>query len=92
MKNTNYVPQIASHISLLFLFFLLHYLVRALGLLPQAGDRMSQSSNETIKSFNKSVSQSVCQSVCQSVRQSVGESVNQSASLTVSRSVSDSVS
>ena len=59
MKNTNSVPQIASHISLLFLFLLLHYLVRALGLLPQAGDRMSQSSNQTIKSFNQSVSKSI---------------------------------
>ena len=61
MKNTNSVPQIASHISLLFLFFLLHYLVRASGLLPQAGDRMSQSSNQTIKSFNQSVSKSIIQ-------------------------------
>ena len=67
MKNTNYVPQIASHISLLFLFFLLHYLVRALGLLPQAGDRMSQSSNETIKSFNQSVSKSIIQLISQCV-------------------------
>ena len=65
MKNTNSVPQIASHISLLFLFFLLHYLVRALGLLPQAGDRMSQSSNETIKSFNQSVSKSIIQLISQ---------------------------
>lgn len=67
MKNTNSVPQIASHISLLFLFFLLHYLVRALGLLPQAGDRMSQSSNETIKSFNQSVSKSIIQLISQCV-------------------------
>ena len=67
MKNTNSVPQIASHISLLFLFFLLHYLVRALGLLPQAGDRMSQSSNETIKSFNQSVSKSIIQPISQCV-------------------------
>ena len=67
MKNTNSVPQIASHISLLFLFFLLHYLVRALGLLPQAGDRMSQSSNETIKSFNQSVSKSKIQLISQCV-------------------------
>ena len=65
MKNTNSVPQIASHISLLFLFLLLHYLVRALGLLPQAGDRMSQSSNETIKSFNQSVSKSIIQLISQ---------------------------
>ena len=65
MKNTNSVPQIASHISLLFLFFPLHYLVRALGLLPQAGDRMSQSSNETIKSFNQSVSKSIIQLISQ---------------------------
>ena len=67
MKNTNSVPQIASHISLLFLFFLLHYLVRASGLLPQAGDRMSQSSNETIKSFNQSVSKSIIQLISQCV-------------------------
>lgn len=67
MKNTNSVPQIASHISLLFLFFLLHYLVRALGLLPQAGDRMSQSSNETIKSFNQSVSKLIIQLISQCV-------------------------
>ena len=67
MKKTNSVPQIASHISLLFLFFLLHYLVRALGLLPQAGDRMSQSSNETIKSFNQSVSKSIIQLISQCV-------------------------
>ena len=67
MKNTNSVPQIASHISLLFLFFLLHHLVRALGLLPQAGDRMSQSSNETIKSFNQSVSKSIIQLISQCV-------------------------
>lgn len=67
MKNTNSVPQIASHISLLFLFFLLHYLVRALGLLPQAGDRMSQSSSETIKSFNQSVSKSIIQLISQCV-------------------------
>ena len=67
MKNTNSVPQIASHISLLFLFFLLHYLVRALGLLPQAGDRMSQSSNQTIKSFNQSVSKSIIQLISQCV-------------------------
>ena len=67
MKNTNSVPQIASHISLLFWFFLLHYLVRALGLLPQAGDRMSQSSNETIKSFNQSVSKSITQLISQCV-------------------------
>ena len=67
MKNTNSVPQIASHISLLFLFFLLHYLVRALGLLPQAGDSMSQSSNETIKSFNQSVSKSIIQLISQCV-------------------------
>ena len=67
MKNTNSVPQIASHISLLFLFLLLHYLVRALGLLPQAGDRMSQSSNETIKSFNQSVSKSIIQLISQCV-------------------------
>ena len=67
MKNTNSIPQIASHISLLFLFFLLHYLVRALGLLPQAGDRMSQSSNETIKSFNQSVSKSIIQLISQCV-------------------------
>ena len=67
MKNTNSVPQIASHISLLFLFFLLHYLVRALGLLPQAGDRTSQSSNETIKSFNQSVSKSIIQLISQCV-------------------------
>lgn len=67
MKNTNSVPQIASHISLLFLFSLLHYLVRALGLLPQAGDRMSQSSNETIKSFNQSVSKSIIQLISQCV-------------------------
>ena len=67
MKNTNSVPQIASHISLLFLFFLLHYLVRALELLPQAGDRMSQSSNETIKSFNQSVSKSIIQLISQCV-------------------------
>ena len=67
MKNANSVPQIASHISLLFLFFLLHYLVRALGLLPQAGDRMSQSSNETIKSFNQSVSKSIIQLISQCV-------------------------
>ena len=67
MKNTNSVPQIASHISLLFLFFLLHYLVRALGLLPQADDRMSQSSNETIKSFNKSASKSIIQLISQCV-------------------------
>ena len=67
MKNANSVPQIASHISLLFLFFLLHYLVRASGLLPQAGDRMSQSSNETIKSFNQSVSKSIIQLISQCV-------------------------
>ena len=67
MTNTNSVPQIASHISLLFLFFLLHYLVRALGLLPQAGDSMSQSSNETIKSFNQSVSKSIIQLISQCV-------------------------
>ena len=67
MKNTNSIPQIASHISLLFLFFLLHYLVRALGLLPQAGDRMSQSSNETITSFNQSVSKSITQLISQCV-------------------------
>ena len=67
MKNANSVPQIASHISLLFLFFLLHYLVRALGLLPQAGDRMSQSSNQTIKSFNQSVSKSIIQLISQCV-------------------------
>ena len=67
MKNTNSVPQIVSHISLLFLFFLLHYLVRALGLLPQAGGGMSQSSNETIKSFNQSVSKSIIQLISQCV-------------------------
>ena len=67
MKNTNSVPQIASHISLLFLFFLLHYLVRASGLLPQAGDRMSQSSNETIKSFNQSVNKAIIQLISQCV-------------------------
>ena len=67
MKNANSVPQIASHISLLFLFFLLHYLVRALGLLPQAGDRISQSSNQTIKSFNQSVSKSIIQLISQCV-------------------------
>lgn len=67
MKNTNSVPQIVSHISLLFLFFLLRYLVRASGLLPQAGDRMSQSSNETIKSFNQSVSKSIIQLISQCV-------------------------
>ena len=67
MKNTNSVPQIASHISLRFLFFLLHYLVRTLGLLPQAGDRMSQSSHETIKSFNQSVSKSIIQLISQCV-------------------------
>ena len=67
MKNTNSVPQIVSHISLLFLFFLLHYLVRASGLLLQAGDRMSQSSNKTIKSFNQSVSKSIIQLISQCV-------------------------
>ena len=67
MKNTNSLPQIASHISLLFLFFLLHYLVRALRLLPQAGDRMRQSDNHTIKSFNQSVSKSMIQLISQSV-------------------------
>ena len=67
MKNTNSVPQIVSHISLLFLFFLLRYLVRASGLLPQAGDRMSQSSNQTIKSFNQSVNKAIIQLISQCV-------------------------
>ena len=67
MKNTNSVPQIVSHISLLFLFFLLHYLVRASGLLPQASDRMSQSSNQTIKSFNQSVNKAIIQLISQCV-------------------------
>ena len=41
--------------------------MRASGLLPQADDRMSQSSNETIKSFNQSVNKAIIQLISQCV-------------------------